>query len=87
VLGDEAYLHAKFDLDSSNRLATVQYTSVTDRTRATGNGVSMLPEIPGGNSREFGRFSKIVIFVDSDSSILRIIRLFELRFGEQAEQH
>jgi len=31
----EAYLHAKFHLDPSNRLATVGYTNVTDRTGQT----------------------------------------------------
>jgi len=32
VAGAEAYLHAKFRLDSSNRLATIGYTNITDRT-------------------------------------------------------
>jgi len=50
---------------------------------------SMVPEIPGGNSWEFWRFYKFVIFLHSDSSIPYYVKsvFFQLRFGEQAEQH
>ena len=46
VSGGEAYLHAKFRLDPSNRLATITigYTNITDRTgqdRQTDTGTTV----------------------------------------------
>jgi len=42
--------------------------------------------ITGGNSQEFLRFSKNVVFLDSDSSILRKTCLFQIMFKKGKER-
>ena len=71
MAGAESYLHAKFHLDPSNRLATVAYTNVKDNTDKQDRQLGQADNGPVAYGEPFyKRFPKIKLNITTKSRML-----------------